>query len=221
MKFNLIFSEICFIVSYHCIIAIQSNQFQTINNEYIYENPIENIHDSMMKLAMKDAYAQQELANKARMQMELFQKAQEYAKEIGIQELKAKQYANEVNLLTQKAQFARGVMFNAFKQIKEIEEHIMKGVDLMSGIKIIKEEVVNVNEKDNNININTSNDDYKNEKKGDRKMILNEKKEVVVFGKHNGYDKKGGGFGKEGGKEKVEFSAGSEDYFMGNITKNN
>jgi len=34
----------------------------------------------------------------------LFSKAQSYAKEIGIQELKAKQYANLLKQLTQKAQ---------------------------------------------------------------------------------------------------------------------
>jgi len=41
----------------------------------------------------------------------LFQKAQEYAKEVGIQELKAKQYANVLNEATRRAQSTRMMMF--------------------------------------------------------------------------------------------------------------
>lgn len=65
-----------------------------------------------MKLAMKDAYNQQDLTRKAKLQVDLFQKAQEYAKEVGIQEMKAKQYANILNEKTKKAQFSRSMMLN-------------------------------------------------------------------------------------------------------------
>ena len=44
-------------------------------------------------------------------QVQLFQKAQEYAKEVGIQELKAKQYANILNETTKRAQNTRFMMF--------------------------------------------------------------------------------------------------------------
>jgi hypothetical protein len=75
------------------------------------ENMFVNIHDSMLKMAMKDAYNQQDLAQKAKLQVDLFQKAQEFAKEVGIQEMKAKQFANSLNEATRKAQFARAMMF--------------------------------------------------------------------------------------------------------------
>jgi len=73
-----------------------------------------NMHDSMLKMAMKDAYNQQDLAQKAKLQVDLFQKAQEFAKEVGIQEMKAKQYANILNEATRKAQYSRAMMFNVF-----------------------------------------------------------------------------------------------------------
>jgi ABC-type lipoprotein release transport system permease subunit len=72
------------------------------------------MHDSMLKMAMKDAYNQQDLAQKAKLQVDLFQKAQEFAKEVGIQEMKAKQYANILNEATRKAQYSRAMMFNVF-----------------------------------------------------------------------------------------------------------
>ena len=95
---------------------------------------IASIHDSMMRMAMKDAYAQQEMANKAKMQLELFQKAQDYAKEIGIQELKAKQYANEVNEYTKKAQYARSMMFQTATQIKMLSEKTAKMISPLGAI---------------------------------------------------------------------------------------
>lgn len=70
------------------------------------------MHDNMLKLAMKDAYNQQDLAQKAKLQMDLFSKAQEFAKEVGIQEMKAKQYASILNEATRKAQYSRAMMFN-------------------------------------------------------------------------------------------------------------
>jgi hypothetical protein len=76
-----------------------------------FENGFVNMHDSMLKIAMKDAYNQQDLAQKAKLQVDLFQKAQEFAKEVGIQEMKAKQFANVLNDATRKAQYARAMMF--------------------------------------------------------------------------------------------------------------
>lgn len=64
---------------------------------------------------MKDAYNQQDLAQKAKLQMDLFSKAQEFAKEVGIQEMKAKQYASILNEATRKAQYSRAMMFNVNK----------------------------------------------------------------------------------------------------------
>ena len=78
------------------------------------ENIFVNMHDSMLKMAMKDAYNQQDLAQKAKLQVDLFQKAQQYAKDVGIQEMKAKQFANILNEATRKAQYARAMMFNVF-----------------------------------------------------------------------------------------------------------
>jgi hypothetical protein len=71
----------------------------------------------MMKMAMNDAYNQQDLAHKAKLQVQLFQKAQEYAKEVGIQELKAKQYANILNETTKRAQSMRLMMFQVWVKI--------------------------------------------------------------------------------------------------------
>lgn len=79
------------------------------------ETMIVSLHDNMLKLAMKDALNQQAFAQKAKMQMDLFQKAQEYAKEAGIQEMKAKQSANSLNEATRKAQYARSLMFQVSK----------------------------------------------------------------------------------------------------------
>ena len=70
------------------------------------------MHDNMLKLAMKDAYNQQYLAQKAKLEVELFLKAQEFAKEVGIQEMKAKQYASILTEATRKAQYSRAMMFN-------------------------------------------------------------------------------------------------------------
>ena len=66
----------------------------------------------MMKLAMRDAFTQQDLARKAKLQVDMFQKAQDYARQVGIQEMKAKQYANLLNENTRKAQYSRTMMFN-------------------------------------------------------------------------------------------------------------
>ena len=66
----------------------------------------------MMKLAMRDASNQQDLIRKAKLQVDMFQKAQDYAKQVGIQEMKAKQYANLLNDNTRKAQYSRTMMFN-------------------------------------------------------------------------------------------------------------
>lgn len=60
---------------------------------------------------MKDAYNQGDLAQKAKIQLQLFQQAQELAKEVGIEELKAKQYATVLNEATRKAQMSRNMMF--------------------------------------------------------------------------------------------------------------
>lgn len=67
----------------------------------------------MLKLAMKDAYNQQDLAQKAKLQVDLFQKAQDFAKEVGLQEIKAKKYAKALNESTKKAQKSRLIMFSA------------------------------------------------------------------------------------------------------------
>lgn len=75
------------------------------------DNMYVNLHDSMLKLAMKDAYNQQDLAQKAKLQVDLFQKAQNFAKEVGLQEMKAKQFANLLNEATRKAQYSRAMMF--------------------------------------------------------------------------------------------------------------
>lgn len=68
------------------------------------------IHDKMLKSAMKDAFLQQDLAHQSKLQVELFQKAQEYAKEVGQQEMKAKQYAKILNDETKKAHISRMMM---------------------------------------------------------------------------------------------------------------
>ena len=60
---------------------------------------------------MKDAYNQADLANKAKMQVKLFQRAQDFAKEVGKEELKAKQYANLLKQLTLQAQNKRFMLF--------------------------------------------------------------------------------------------------------------
>jgi ABC-type lipoprotein release transport system permease subunit len=66
----------------------------------------------MLKIAMRDSFYQQDLAKKAKLQVDLFQKAQDYARRVGIQELKAKQFANLLNDFTRKAQYSRNMMFN-------------------------------------------------------------------------------------------------------------
>jgi len=84
------------------------------------------MHDNMLKLAMKDAFNQQDLARKAKLQVDLFQKAQEFAKEVGIQEMKAKQYANLLNENTKKAQYSRTMMFNVFLNYFKRLEYFQK-----------------------------------------------------------------------------------------------
>jgi len=80
---------------------------------------------------MTDAYNQQDLAAKAKKQMDLFQKAQEYAKEAGIQEMKAKQFANLLNESTRKAQYSRAMMFQAASQIRILTDHTLRAIQPM------------------------------------------------------------------------------------------
>jgi hypothetical protein len=100
------------------------------------ENMFVNLHDNMMKMAMKDAYNQQDLAQKAKLQVDLFQKAQEFAKEVGIQEMKAKQYANILNEATRKAQYSRAMMFQAAAQVRMLADQTIKAIQPMKCIGI-------------------------------------------------------------------------------------
>ena len=79
----------------------------------------------MQKLAMKDAYNQQDLARKAKLQVDLFQKAQDFAKEVGIQEMKAKQFAQQLKETTDKAQKARMLMFQAATQARILSDRMI------------------------------------------------------------------------------------------------
>ena len=131
---------------------------------------IVSIHDSMMRMAMKDAYAQQEMANKAKMQLDLFQKAQDYAKEIGIQELKAKQYANEVNEYTKKAQYARSMMSQAAALIIMLSEKTAKMISPLGAItKVIATPIPIMN----------------GVSKVEKRMLLSDKGTMIVQGKPN------------------------------------
>jgi hypothetical protein len=85
----------------------------------------------MLKMAMKDAYNQQDLAHKAKLQVDLFQKAQEYAKEVGLQEMKAKQFANVLNETTRKAQFSRAMMFQAASQVRVLADQTIRAIQPM------------------------------------------------------------------------------------------
>jgi hypothetical protein len=90
-----------------------------------------DMHDSMLKMAMKDAYNQQDLAQKAKLQVDLFQKAQEYAKEVGMQEVKAKQFANQLNEATRKAQYARAMMFQSASQVRMLVDQTLRNIQPM------------------------------------------------------------------------------------------
>jgi hypothetical protein len=92
------------------------------------ENMYMDVHDNMLKMAMKDAYNQQDLAEKAKLQVDLFQKAQEYAKEVGMQEVKAKQFANQLNDSTKKAQYARAMMFQSASQVRMLIDQTVKNL---------------------------------------------------------------------------------------------
>lgn len=93
-----------------------------------------NMHDNMLKLAMKDAYNQQDLAQKAKLQVELFSKAQEYAKEVGIQEMKAKQYAEQLKDSTRKAQNARAMMFQSAANVRILADQTLRAIQPMKCI---------------------------------------------------------------------------------------
>jgi hypothetical protein len=86
------------------------------------------MHDSMLKLAMKDAYNQQDLAQKAKLQVELFQKAQDFAKEVGIQEMKAKQFSHILNEATKRAQASRMMMFQAANQVRVLADRTLRAI---------------------------------------------------------------------------------------------
>lgn len=94
-------------------------------------NAFSVFHDSMLKMAMKDAFNQQDLAQKAKLQVELFQKAQDFAKEVGIQEMKAKQYARVLNEATRKAQISRAMMFQAASQVRFLADKTLKAITPM------------------------------------------------------------------------------------------
>ena len=90
-----------------------------------------NIHDNMLKMAMKDAFNQQDLAHKAKLQVDLFSKAQEYAKEVGIQEMKAKQFAAQLKDATRKAQYSRALMFQSAAQVRLLADQTIKAIQPM------------------------------------------------------------------------------------------
>mmetsp|Transcript_1892 Transcript_1892/g.1929 ORF Transcript_1892/g.1929 Transcript_1892/m.1929 type:complete len:329 (+) Transcript_1892:11-997(+) len=94
-------------------------------------NAFSTFHDSMLKMAMKDAFNQQDLAQKAKLQVELFQKAQDFAKEVGIQEMKAKQYAKVLNEATRKAQISRAMMFQAASQVRLLADKTLRAITPM------------------------------------------------------------------------------------------
>lgn len=91
-------------------------------------NNFVKIHDSALKFAVKAAYDQQDLAQKAKKQVILFQKAQEFAKEAGIQELKAKQFATMLNEATKKAQMARIMMFKTASMVKALADQTFQAI---------------------------------------------------------------------------------------------
>lgn len=149
-------------------------------------NTMTSMHDSMMRLAMKDAYAQQEMANQAKLQLELFQKAQDYAKEIGVQELKAKQYASEVNMLTKKAQYARSMMFQAAAQVKVLSEQTVKAISPLGQVtKIIKAPMLEVLPNTPLVATKVSQIDEMGTTVAEKRMILSDKGTMVVQGKAN------------------------------------
>ncbi len=80
---------------------------------------------------MKDAFNQQDLAHKAKLQVELFSKAQEFAKQVGIEEMKAKQYANQLNEATKKAQYARAMMFQTAAQVRMLADQTIQAIQPM------------------------------------------------------------------------------------------
>lgn len=100
------------------------------SNDFISEYSA--FHDSMLKLAMKDAYNQQDLAHKAKLQVELFQKAQDFAKEVGIQEMKAKQYARILNDATKKAQISRALMFQGASHVRMLADKTLRAITPMN-----------------------------------------------------------------------------------------
>ena len=75
-----------------------------------------NLHDNNLRNAMKDAYDQQSYAQKAKLQVDLFEKAQQYAKQVGIQEMKAKNFARILKNVTKKAQMSRMLMFEVYNK---------------------------------------------------------------------------------------------------------
>jgi hypothetical protein len=90
-----------------------------------------NMHDNMLKMAMKDAFNQQDLAHKAKLQVDLFSKAQEFAKEVGIQEMKAKQFAAQLKDATRKAQYARALMFQSAAQVRMLADQTIRAIQPM------------------------------------------------------------------------------------------
>ena len=92
------------------------------------ENMFVNLHDNNLRNAMKDAYDQQSYTQKAKLQVDLFEKAQKFAKEVGIQEMKAKNYARLLKDATKKAQLSRMLMFEAATKVKLLAEQTFGAV---------------------------------------------------------------------------------------------
>jgi len=92
------------------------------------ENMFVNLHDNNLRNAMKDAYDQQSYAQKAKLQVDLFEKAQKYAKEVGVQELRAKNFARLLKEATKRAQLSRMLMFEAATKVKILAEQTFGAV---------------------------------------------------------------------------------------------
>ncbi len=82
-------------------------------------NDLISLHNQEMQNAIIAARAQQNFADKAKIQVQkgnkllqvkLFQDAQDYAREVGKYELKAKQYSHIIKDMTQKAQVKRHLL---------------------------------------------------------------------------------------------------------------
>ena len=98
------------------------------NLNEVNSNPLLNDSAFNLQPILSDSETQQNLANKAKLQVELFQKAQEFAKETAVQELKARDAELKLKEATKNAAISRSELFKNTDLLRVYAENTLNSI---------------------------------------------------------------------------------------------